>query len=415
MSVPSISTVAPGMGWFTVSRTVPTKRVCDSGPETTADSRKVGSASARSGKVAVTTLALTPGAGPSVSTAAARPSALVARVTVGAPAKLPPPAATLNVTGTPTQKLPPASTASTSSGRASAAPATPTWFSPPIARSFSQAAAVAEAQKPTGTVNPAALTSTRLFPTPARVPSSHSTVTSPCSSVRRLCSADPPSWPTSRRSPSLRTTCRSSTRLASGLPPASRARTTIGCARTSPTRPAVGDSIATDGGVVSRSTVTLALATTPVAPRATAVTVFLPSRNGTASAVKPPASSTASTPFTCTETADAEIVPVTRTLPWLVRKPSVGVSISTRTGAQSRPSSTWPLQSLSMPSQTSALGVPGVHVWGTPPTQLSTLRVHAPTPHVVRPSPSSTCPLQSLSMPSQTSALGAPGWLVWAT
>ena len=68
-----------------------------------------------------------------------------------------------------------------------------------------------------------------------------------------------------------------------------------------------------------------------------------------------------------------------------------------------------------MPSQTSALGVPGVHVWGTPPTQLSTLRVHAPTPHVVRPSPSSTCPLQSLSMPSQTSALGVPGVHVWGT
>ena len=237
MSVPSISTVAPGMGWFTVSRTVPTKRVCDSGPETTADSRKVGSASARSGKVAVTTLALTPGAGPSVSTAAARPSALVARVTVGAPAKLPPPAATLNVTGTPTQKLPPASTASTSSGRASAAPATPTWFSPPIARSFSQAAAVAEAQKPTGTAKPAALTSTRLFPTPARVPSTHSTATCPCSSVRRLSAADPPSWPTPRTSPSFRTTRRSSTRFASGFPPASRARTTIGCARISPIRP----------------------------------------------------------------------------------------------------------------------------------------------------------------------------------
>src|SRR5207249_4653391 len=315
--------------------------------------------------------------------------------------------------------------------------------------------------------------------------------------------------------PSLRATCRSSTRLASGLPPASRARPPIGCARLSPVRPvwlfpltisrrwpatscrvtstvngalefpavsvatavsvlrpgtswtsgtmnvrlataaereprrpvtttrqfswltvptttsftvpttvtvavvttwpAVGDSIATDGGVVSRSTVTLALAITPVSLRATAVRVFLPSRSGTPSAVKPPASSTASTPFTCTATAVAETAPVTRTLPWLVRKPLAGVAISTVTGAQSRPSSTWPLQSLSMPSQTSGLGVPGVQACGTPPTQLSTVRVQAPTPQGVRPRPSSTCPLQSLSMPSQTSGLGVPGVHRWGT
>src|SRR5207302_975656 len=168
----------------------------------------------------------------------------------------------------------------------------------------------------------------------------------------------------------------------------------------------------TDGGVVSRSTVTLALPTRPPASRATAVMVFLPSRSGTASAVKAPASSAASTPFTCTETADAETVPVTRTLPWLVRMPSAGAVIATVTRAQSRPSSTSPLQSLSMPSQTSAPGVPGVHCWGTPPTQLSTVRRQALTPQVVWPSPSSIFPLQSLSLPSQTSGLGIQpcGW-----
>ena len=55
-----------------------------------------------------------------------------------------------------------------------------------------------------------------------------------------------------------------------------------------------------------------------------------------------------------------------------------------------------PLQSLSSPSHTSGLGTPGVHVCGTPPTQLSTVRVHAPTPHVVVPSPSSTLPLPGI-------------------
>src|SRR5206468_225372 len=179
--------------------------------------------------------------------------------------------------------------------------------------------------------------------------------------------------------------------------------------------PAAGASIATAGGVVSRSTVTLALAIPPVSLRAPAVRVFLPSRSGTPSAVKPPASSTASTPFTCTATAVAETAPVTRTLPWLVRKPLAGVAISTVTGAQSRPSSTWPLQSLSMPSQTSGLGAPGVHAWGTPPTQLSTVRAQAPTPQVVRPRPSSTWPLQSLSMPSPASGLGGPGVHAWGT
>jgi len=48
-------------------------------------------------------------------------------------------------------------------------------------------------------------------------------------------------------------------------------------------------------------------------------------------------------------------------------------------------SSTAPLQSSSMLLQTSAAGEPGVQVWGTPATQLLTVRWQAPVPHVVLP------------------------------
>src|SRR5262245_37233799 len=65
-----------------------------------------------------------------------------------------------------------------------------------------------------------------------------------------------------------------------------------------------------------------------------------------------------------------------------------------------------PSQLSSTPLHFSGLGVPGVHVCGTPPTQFSTTTWQMPSPHVVDPSPSSFDPLQSLSSPSHTSAEG---------
>ena len=81
-------------------------------------------------------------------------------------------------------------------------------------------------------------------------------------------------------------------------------------------------------------------------------------------------------------------------------------------GVEAMPLSTTPLQSLSKPSQTSAVGAPGVQVSTiAPPTQLYVpVEAHWPTPQVVgvEAMPLSTTPLQSLSKPSQTSAVGEP-------
>jgi rubredoxin len=77
------------------------------------------------------------------------------------------------------------------------------------------------------------------------------------------------------------------------------------------------------------------------------------------------------------------------------------------------PSSTWPLQSSSIPLQVSAVGVPGVQVSpGTPFTQVVVpVEAHVPTPQMVGcpVMPSSTTPLQSSSIPLQVSAVGDPG------
>jgi hypothetical protein len=66
------------------------------------------------------------------------------------------------------------------------------------------------------------------------------------------------------------------------------------------------------------------------------------------------------------------------------------------------PSSIAPLQLSSIPLHVSALAVPGVHAWTTPPTQLAWVRWQYPTPHVVEPRFSSVWPLQLSSMPLQT-------------
>src|SRR5262245_50198580 len=93
----------------------------------------------------------------------------------------------------------------------------------------------------------------------------------------------------------------------------------------------------------------------------------------------------------------------------MVERPTVRPGTPAGTGA----SSTDPLQSLSTPSQTSAPGAPATQLSTTcPPTQLVTPAApQAPPPHDVGwdTYPSSTDPLQSLSTPSQTSALGVPG------
>src|SRR3989338_7272130 len=65
--------------------------------------------------------------------------------------------------------------------------------------------------------------------------------------------------------------------------------------------------------------------------------------------------------------------------------------------------------------QVSAVGVPGVQVCGTPPTQAITVRVQAPVPQVVVPRSSSTGPSQSSSTPLQVSAVGVPGVQVCGT
>src|SRR6266571_9115841 len=78
-------------------------------------------------------------------------------------------------------------------------------------------------------------------------------------------------------------------------------------------------------------------------------------------------------------------------------------------------SSTAPLQSSSILLQTSGEAVPGVQVWGTPSTQLLTVRWQAPTPHVVVPRLLSIVPSQLSSMLLQTSAVGEPGVQVWGT
>ncbi len=68
-------------------------------------------------------------------------------------------------------------------------------------------------------------------------------------------------------------------------------------------------------------------------------------------------------------------------------------------------SSTIPSQSSSMLLQISAVGAPGVQVCEVAWTQADTVRRQAPTPQVRLAMPSSTRPLQLLSMPSQISAV----------
>src|SRR5947199_10391803 len=68
-------------------------------------------------------------------------------------------------------------------------------------------------------------------------------------------------------------------------------------------------------------------------------------------------------------------------LPWEPRLIVEGLTVQS---ACTPFSSTSPSQSSSMP-QTSAAGVPGTQVWGTPSMQLSTVRRQAPKPHVVWP------------------------------
>src|SRR2546428_9763384 len=92
---------------------------------------------------------------------------------------------------------------------------------------------------------------------------------------------------------------------------------------------------------------------------------------------------------------------------------SLSSSGSTQSAAPSwsvstKPLSTLPSQSSSIPLQTSVVGVPGVQVCGRPPAQLFTVLWQAPTPQVVAPRPSSMSASQSSSTPLHTSR--APGW-----
>src|SRR5437773_4114162 len=64
------------------------------------------------------------------------------------------------------------------------------------------------------------------------------------------------------------------------------------------------------------------------------------------------------------------------------------------------PSSTVPsqLSSIMLP-QISWVGIPGVQLFGEPPTHAGTVFWHAPVPQLMLPSPSSTMPLQLSSTP----------------
>ena len=96
--------------------------------------------------------------------------------------------------------------------------------------------------------------------------------------------------------------------------------------------------------------------------------------------------------------------------PWQIGNAGEQSLLPAHDGGQ--PSSTMPLQSLSMRSpQTSVVGVPGTQVFGEPPTHAGTVFWHAPVPQVMLPSPSSTMPLQLSSTPLQTSV--APGLIAF--
>ena len=84
-------------------------------------------------------------------------------------------------------------------------------------------------------------------------------------------------------------------------------------------------------------------------------------------------------------------------------------------GVDAKPSSTTPSQLLSIPSHTSDMGVPAMHVFADPETHEGTVFWQAPTPQVTVPRPSSTEPLQLLSIPSHTSAVGVPATHEFAT
>src|SRR2546428_4671773 len=91
---------------------------------------------------------------------------------------------------------------------------------------------------------------------------------------------------------------------------------------------------------------------------------------------------------------------------------SLSSSGSTQSAAPSwsvstKPLSTLPSQSSSMPLQTSGVGVPGVQVCGTPPTQAGALRWAGPRAQVVFSRVSSVDVLQFWAAPFATP--GAPG------
>jgi hypothetical protein len=69
-------------------------------------------------------------------------------------------------------------------------------------------------------------------------------------------------------------------------------------------------------------------------------------------------------------------------------------------------SSIAPSQSLSMPSQVSTVGEPGVQVPSTPAVQVADVCWHAPIPQERLPSPSSSAASQSSSSPLQLSVNG---------
>src|SRR5262245_41406866 len=91
-----------------------------------------------------------------------------------------------------------------------------------------------------------------------------------------------------------------------------------------------------------------------------------------------------------------------------------GVLLPHGTPVPAMPSSVWPSQSLSMLSQTSCVGPMSFTQSRAPPTHTTVPAAHAPVsvPHVwpTWGTLSSTWPLQLLSMLSQTSGLGGLGF-----
>ena len=156
------------MGMFELSSTTPVIVVFAGFPGTFPVAVKLAGPLGLPGKDACTMLLAVPAFGPSVKVAATRPSLSEFTMKVGAPAKLPPPAATVKVTGTLASRLLPESTTTAISGSGSGAFTAPICGSPVSTTIDRGPPCVPVAEKIAVPLNPALVASTLLEPAPAR-------------------------------------------------------------------------------------------------------------------------------------------------------------------------------------------------------------------------------------------------------